>query len=216
MTDEAMAATQTVVSEPPPLGGGAEPWYYSVGSERKGPVSEQVIRQMLDRKELNPDATQVWRKGMSEWKLLRNSELGCYMSAADLPPPVASSQISNVYVWLLAASPFVGLFIQAMVEYQNLRTVGAYIALGGGNAHLWKFPGSLFSAAIAGLAFLDTRLLQKAGYKEQMTLGVRALAVFLAPIYMFKRARILNQKPTYGIAWIASFILGFFFLASVG
>lgn len=210
MTDQSTTA-DAVDDQPPQLNNPAS-WHYSVGGERKGPVSDQTIRQMLDRKELNPDSTQVWRKGMTEWKALRTTELAAYLSASDDPPPVAHTQISNGYAWAMAALPLIVLFIEATVEYHNYRAVvGAFT--GRGASDLWSFPKGLFGVAFTAAAFLDLRLLQKAGYKDQLTLAMKLFAFFLQPIYLFKRARLLNQKPTYAIAWIVSLVLGLIYLS---
>src|SRR5882762_493181 len=46
----------------------------SPGRLRQGPVTSATIKGLLDKKEIDSDA-QVWRKGMSEWKSPRESDL---------------------------------------------------------------------------------------------------------------------------------------------
>ncbi len=44
-------------------------WYYAIGSERKGPVTEAELDQLAAQGELRSD-TLVWRDGMADWKPL--------------------------------------------------------------------------------------------------------------------------------------------------
>src|SRR5207249_2517994 len=62
------------LSAPPPLPSFGDPnnqpsteWYYVANGSRQGPVPASAIKELLKRKELKTD-TQVWRKGMPEWK----------------------------------------------------------------------------------------------------------------------------------------------------
>ena len=55
-------------------------WYYAIGSERKGPVTEAELDQLAAQGELRSD-TLVWRDGMADWKPL-----------AEVRPTAATSQ----------------------------------------------------------------------------------------------------------------------------
>jgi uncharacterized RDD family membrane protein YckC len=48
-------------------------WYYAVNSQRMGPVSQDEIQRLVDRKEI-PLNSLVWHEGMDQWKNL--SEMG--------------------------------------------------------------------------------------------------------------------------------------------
>lgn len=61
-------------------------WYYVRGSERVGPVSVEVLRDLFNNQELNLESY-VWRKGFQNWERLKD------VSELDFsgPAPVASS-----------------------------------------------------------------------------------------------------------------------------
>ena len=44
----------------------AEQWYYAQQGQRKGPVSEQEIRQLISSSQLQPTDL-VWKQGMAQW-----------------------------------------------------------------------------------------------------------------------------------------------------
>ncbi len=46
-------------------------WYYVQGSERVGPVGEDVLRELFSKQELNPESY-VWRKGFQNWERLKD------------------------------------------------------------------------------------------------------------------------------------------------
>lgn len=48
-------------------------WYYAVNSQRMGPVSQDEIQRLVDRKEI-PLNSLIWHEGMDQWKNL--SEMG--------------------------------------------------------------------------------------------------------------------------------------------
>jgi hypothetical protein len=96
------------LSAPPPLPDfeqtsnmrGTE-WYYVAKGARNGPLSANKIKWLVAQNELDADA-QVWRKGMADWKELRQTELA---DVAVQPPPITSRSIGNGYVWMLACLP---------------------------------------------------------------------------------------------------------------
>ncbi|HRK30857.1 MAG TPA: GYF domain-containing protein [Tepidisphaeraceae bacterium] len=63
-----------------------EQWYYAVGSEQRGPVAAEAIREMIQRSHLSPEAL-VWRDGLSDW--VPASTLPEFQPAA-IPPPAAA------------------------------------------------------------------------------------------------------------------------------
>jgi hypothetical protein len=42
-------------------------WYYALGTEREGPVTEEEFRRLAQQNVIQP-ATLVWSEGMAEWK----------------------------------------------------------------------------------------------------------------------------------------------------
>src|SRR5262245_1945518 len=122
------------LSAPPPLpnlGGlnqpGPNEWYYVANGARRGPTTATTIKELLNKKEIETD-TQVWRKGMPEWKPLRESDLGELVAAE--PPAISSKNISNGYVWTLALLPIVLGLIEAVVSASNQDAAARALALG--------------------------------------------------------------------------------------
>ncbi len=187
-------------------------WYYTAAGERKGPVSQQAIRQMLERKELNPDSTQVWRKGMGEWASLRNSDLGKF--AASEPPPIAGDQINNSIVWVVAVLPLVFGFIDAYLATRPEVVFARRLSMipGSGVAfHESELPWALTTAINSILCLWDERRLNKAGHsKKWMTIS----AILLVPVYLFLRAKQLKQRPIYAITWIALLVISILLVSS--
>lgn len=68
-------------------------WFYTQAEQSKGPVSTEVLKQLLSTRAIDGE-TPVWRKGLSDWQPLRNSEL-----ASDLPitPEFAASQSRELF-----------------------------------------------------------------------------------------------------------------------
>jgi hypothetical protein len=46
-------------------------WYYVSGSERVGPVGEDVLRDLFQNEEINQE-TYIWKKGFSNWERLKD------------------------------------------------------------------------------------------------------------------------------------------------
>jgi hypothetical protein len=49
-------------------------WFFAIDGESNGPVSVSEIQDLLNKDEINID-TQIWREGMSDWKILSESDL---------------------------------------------------------------------------------------------------------------------------------------------
>ncbi|MFL5239230.1 MAG: hypothetical protein ACJ8EL_16875, partial [Rhizomicrobium sp.] len=72
--------------------------------------------------------TQVWRKGMPEWKSLRESDLAQLVAAE--PPAISPQHIGNGYVWTLALLPLVVGVIEAAVSAGNQEAAARSLVLG--------------------------------------------------------------------------------------
>ncbi|WP_426611346.1 DUF4339 domain-containing protein [Bradyrhizobium sp. McL0616] len=203
------------LSAPPPLPDtgvantpASNEWYYVANGARQGPMTAQTIRDLLTKKQIET-STQVWRKGMPEWELLRESDLRDLVAAE--PPPV-SSRHGNGYVWTLALLPLVIGVIEAVVSASNQDAAVRSLALGIPYHPSRGLPFQVPLVVNALLGWLDDRRLQQAGYGSRTT---RVTAVLLAPVYLFLRAKRLKQRPYYAVAWIISMIAGFLIYASV-
>ncbi len=195
--------------EPPEINLKPNEWYYVANGARRGPTTATTIKELLNKKEIETDA-QVWRKGMPEWKPLRESDLAELVAAE--PPAISSKHIGNGYVWTLALLPLVIGVIEAVVSASNQDAAARSIALGFPYHPSRGLPFQVPLAVNALFGWLDDRKLKQAGYGSRLT---RVTAVLFQPIYLFLRAKRLKQRPYYAVAWIISMIAGLLIYASV-
>jgi hypothetical protein len=200
MTDQ-VAGETTTSGEPPEIKDLPE-WHYVDNGVKKGPATSKTIEDLLKSKTIATD-TQVWRKGMIDWKTIRDSDLADLVAFE--PPAVASSLIGNGYVWTLAFLPLVFGFIQAGIDYNNNMAAARSLVLGFPYDPSSATPWKLYFIINTGLLVLDYRRLKKAGYGS---VWLALSGILLLPIYLFVRATKLKQKPWYAIAWIVSLIVG--------
>jgi hypothetical protein len=172
-----------------------EQWFYTQGGQRKGPVPADELRELLATLTIDGE-TPVWRKGMSDWQPLRNTEIAAHLK--DTPPPVAPTHVNNSLVWTLAIAP-----------------IGYAILAGWRDAEIMENPYGDHSLAQfvslgvplvlnAALCLLDERQLKRAGYADKW---LTLFGILLAPAYLFLRAKRLQQFPSYGIVWVACFVI---------
>lgn len=64
-------------------------WYYSINSERLGPVDQAAFDQLLSRGEVKPD-TLVWREGMENWATYAAAHSAPLSPAPSVVPTMAS------------------------------------------------------------------------------------------------------------------------------
>lgn len=203
------------LSAPPPLpnlgdaNNQANEWYYVANGARQGPTTATTIRDLLNKKEIETD-TQVWRKGMPEWKTLRESDLADLVAIE--PPAISSKHIGNGYVWTLALLPLVFGVIEAAVSASNQEAAARSLVLGFPYHPSRGLPFQVPVVINALLGWLDDRRLKQAGYGSRLT---RVTAVLFTPVYLFLRAKRLKQRPYYAVAWILSMIVGFLIYAAV-
>lgn len=75
---------------PPPIPGGAGPYFVAINGQQAGPFEAALLVSKARSGELTPD-TLVWRQGMSQWTAARDvPELSGALGAA--PPPIPPSQ----------------------------------------------------------------------------------------------------------------------------
>lgn len=102
-------------------------------------------------------------------------------------------------VWVLAFAPILGLFLEYFVAGIFSR----------GNVELETYKveeGYYFVITIAlniVLSILDEKRLDKAGVKTEKFKWM----VWLVPLYLFQRAKVLDQSLAYFIVWIVCFIV---------
>lgn len=170
-------------------------WHYIANGERKGPVSEEQLISALTQQGLSGD-TPVWKKGFSDWQPLRDTTAGAGLRNG--PPPVSSAHVNNTFVWILAVTPIFYTLASGWFEASALEDPYADQSFG-------KLVCTFVPLIVnVGLCIYDERQLRRAGYADHWLV---ILAILLAPIYLFARARRLKQFPSYGITWVCCFVV---------
>ncbi len=170
-------------------------WFYTQGGQRLGPVSADKLRDLLAAQLIDGE-TPIWRKGLGDWQPVRATEIGA--SLQDSPPPVAAAHVNNMLVWTLAFMPIAYVVIDAFIYGYRVNHPEADQTFL--NSLTWMIP----FAINGGLCFGDERQLALAGHN---TKNLQILAVLLAPVYLFVRAKRVKQTPIYGYVWIGTFLV---------
>ncbi len=162
-------------------------WYYVVNGKRLGPVSKSQITELYKTEQISL-FTKVWHNDMKEWQEL--GSVGIIEKDNFLPPPLLGNDISNTTVWFLAFAPIIGTIIEYIISG----------AIGAASGSLWFVTAILNSV----LCIYDERKLRKAGHNTKNQL---VWAIFLVPVYLFRRASLLKQRNYYAITWCIVFAL---------
>jgi hypothetical protein len=170
-------------------------WYFTENGQRKGPFPASALVDFLETNRISGD-TSVWRKGLADWQPLKSTELGAQLQGA--PPPVAPSNINNALVWIIAVAPLpYGLFGGVIDAFKMDAPLQPHRVL--------DILAFLVPAVInAALCLANERQLKRAGYSDKW---LTTFGFILAPAYLFIRAKRLRQFPSYGVAWIAAFVV---------
>lgn len=153
-------------------------WFYEENGSRVGPVTEEAIKDLLQGRRIG-HGTLVWRSGLPEWVAVEASELNEELVAT--PPPLDKKHISGLWVWLLACSPLLWLYVPERSE------LGASLVIG-----------------VLGifLCALDIRKIRRAGYKAPSIWW----SLFI-PGYFFVRSQVLKLNYAPLIVWLVLIVL---------
>lgn len=163
-------------------------WYYATHGTRVGPLSEGHMLQLLAAGNVD-NATHVWRQGFTDWIPIGETALRQTLTT---PPPLPGSVVNNGLVWTVAFVPLAGSLLAVML-------------VGVAAASSWAVT-LCFLAVNVTLCAVDGSVLRKAGY-DTSTFGAW---VILIPVYLYKRAKALNQRLTYFVVWMVCFFLSLF------
>ncbi|WP_163833395.1 DUF4339 domain-containing protein [Spartinivicinus ruber] len=163
-------------------------WHYAVNGEQIGPVSIDDIKVAVNAGKITT-STKVWN-GKGDWKPAKETRLFDILKSADpaIPPPLASEDVANNFIWILIVVPILGVTIDFII--------GTVLI----------FPSFIANTI---LCIMDIRKLKAAGY-----IAPNHWTVFIVPVYIWKRATLLNHKRNYFYSWIASFFLSIFLAIS--
>lgn len=176
-------------------------WYYEKKDQRHGPVSADTIGALVEQRALDGQ-TLVWSLDSKDWISLAQTELAVYLKAVNVPPALPTSRIGKALVWFLAFAPVIGMMLEVMLG-------GAFApdsSLAGDAGELAVKTGQFWYVTLVlniGLSLLDNWRLKRAGV-DTSRFGRLALVV---PVYLWKRAKSLNQRPAYFWTWVVMFAI---------
>lgn len=174
---------------------GNDDWFYEEGGQRRGPVSESQMIEFIRSGRITY-GTLVWKEGFPEWLKVENTALGTHLYGAS-PPPISGRHINNTVVWILAFSPILGMFMESIVAHTLNEGYVADVVF---HANKYWF---ITLALNIGLSYLDENRLERAGWDTSRFKGW----TWLVPVYLFQRAKNLNQGKGYFVTWIVCFVL---------
>jgi hypothetical protein len=152
---------------------------------REGPVQNKSISKMIEDGTIN-NSTLVWNKNLNQWTPIAET---IFARRSNTPPPLLGTAVNNTLVWWLAFVPIIGLIVKNLVANRINRDL----------SYFW-----IFTIALNVLfCILDEKKLKRAGYRT----GQIFSWAILVPIYLFKRASVLKQKPYYAIVWCMMFAI---------
>lgn len=181
-------------------GGAVNNWFYEEGGERKGPVPQSEMTRLvksgvISRKNL------VWKQGFSDWIPMESTELSGHVDIGT-PPPLSGDRVNDAMVWILALMPIVGLIF-----------LKAFASIFGRGSALSRFYGGQIIPAIIFFAFylwlirVDEKRIKTAGHNYDK---ISSWAWLVPPVYLYQRAKSLNQNLIHFYFWIGSFIASLF------
>lgn len=171
----------------------AATWFYEETGHRKGPITEEAIIGLMKTGKISYGSL-VWKAGYPEWLKVEDTELRTHLEGVS-PPPITGKHVNNTIVWILAFAPLIGLFLEACFAF----TVNADTGEAAMDNNKYWF---ITLALNVGLSYLDENRLKRAGWDTSKFKGM----TWLVPVYLFKRAKALNQNLAYFIVWLVCFI----------
>lgn len=171
-------------------------WFYEEDGRRKGPITEEVIVKLIQAGKISYGSL-VWKNGFSEWLKMEDTELRHHLGKV-VPPPISGKHVNNTIVWVLAFAPLIGFLFEVFVSFM-IDGSGDAGAAAIDNDKYWYITLALN----IGLSYFDEKRLGQAGWDTSKFKGM----TWLVPVYLFKRAKVLNQSLAYFIVWLACFAI---------
>lgn len=171
-------------------------WFYEEKGERKGGFDQRQIIALIHGGKLTY-GSMVWKKGMPGWAQIEQTELRPHLEEVS-PPPLIGAGVNNKIVWLLAFAPLIGYLLESFVAGLFGSTEAQWERAMANNRY-WYVTLILNIA----LCVLDEKRLKQAGHDVSRFKGW----VFVVPVYLYQRAKLLNQNLAYFITWIVCFFI---------
>ncbi len=170
-------------------------WFFVDDGKRVGPVPLSELEKKYSSGYL-PKNTLVWTATFGgDWK-----ELGTVVgaSSSDGPPAVPENSIPSIWFYSLMCAPLLGALIETILRDTNPGLVGSDVSL----VLLYGVPNIIF-------ALLDIRALDNSGRKD-VARGLTILALILAPIYIYLRAKRTGKGLLPVLGWLLAFFAAFY------
>lgn len=181
---------------------GGDEWHCVVNNKPEV-YSVSEIKEMYANGQID-EGTLVWKEGFRDWIQLKESELYAQLKVSSEPPILKGNQVEGFWIWALAFAPLI-----SEIVYEIIANVYVRSKIQNGYFNIVEMENTLQSIAlfvIVGIniffSWKDEKVLKAAGYQTKI-LG----NIALIPRYMFRRAKLLNQKNYYAICWIVCFVL---------
>lgn len=166
-------------------------WWYNAGNgERKGPVFGRALDILLSDGGISY-GTDVWRQGFQEWQKAEDTDLLGYLRQTS-PSSVYKAKVDNTMVWCVAFAPIVRFFVD----------VSLFTAVAG--IHI-TLTGVILNIVTIVFCGFDASNLKKAGHDMGKWTWIWIL--FLVPVYLYKRARMLKEDCSYLITWFFLYVV---------
>lgn len=162
-------------------------WFYLHDGERKGPVDEKLINDLIITGVIDRN-TKLWKNGLSGWVRAEETQFNTILQ--NTIPTTPMGELSDKFLWCIAIVP---LCICALLEPFCW------------NGQIPESAQTFFvSAFYYFFIFLDYKILKKGGipFSTGMCIG----AVLLPPIYLFLRAKKTTKNYMPLVVWITLLI----------
>lgn len=168
-------------------------WFYESNGEKSVALSTSSIIEMIKTGKIGYGDL-IWRNGFANWVAVELTDFKSHLG----PPPILGSRINNTYLWILAFAPIIGTIAEWAVAY----TVYPNDALAAVAMRANKFWFITLALNVT-LSAIDEHHLKKAGFNTSKFKGW----VWLIPVYIFQRTKVLKQGYACFIIWLISFAI---------
>ena len=172
-------------------------WFYEVNGKRSDATAYEDIVTLISSEKIS-GKNLVWNSTMRDWMPLESTELRAHLVTRKTPPPLTGNAVNNSTVWTLAFAPVISLFIESIIAFSVYDT--EFMATQSIAAGEYFWVAIIINIA---LSFRDEKKLREAGHDTSNFKGM----AFFVPVYLFKRAKALQQSPSYFWTWIGLFVI---------
>lgn len=167
-------------------------WYFEHEGTRQGPVTIEALRARFLDQTAKPD-TLVWTPSFGPtWKPATQVEAMTGAGAVPPPLPPRRPKVSSFWAWVIAVVPIIGAGIQLVVTAD------------GADPKLLAVTPFLYFVAYTALSAFDSSLIRS----RDASMGTPIVWAWLAPLYLYKRARLLGQSLATLWTWVAAVLIG--------